>query len=83
MSGSVVTEKVWGELLVRDDFTCLHCNSQENLQPAHYIDRSLGGSDELDNMMLLCSECHRSLHNGYLRVREVNGKFFFKLLRTP
>ena len=28
------------------------------LQKAHLVDRALGGSDDTDNMVMLCAECH-------------------------
>lgn len=81
MSGSVVDEKTWWDLLVRDDFKCLHCNREEALQPAHYRSRGAHGPDNsLENLMLLCGDCHRLHHDGKLKARRINNKFFFKLL---
>lgn len=74
---SVVTEKVWCELLERDNYRCINCGGVNGLQPAHYVDRSQGGSSDLENIMLLCNDCHRALHEHKLMVRRVNGRFFF------
>jgi 5-methylcytosine-specific restriction endonuclease McrA len=82
MTDSVVDEKTWWALLVRDDFKCLHCNNENELQPAHYHSRGAHGPDNsLNNLMLLCGECHRMHHDGKLKVRRVKGNFFFKLLQ--
>jgi 5-methylcytosine-specific restriction endonuclease McrA len=71
MSDSVVSEKTYMLLLVRDQFMCLKCGNTDDLQPAHYISRGDGGSDALSNLMLLCNECHRAHHDGKLKVRRV------------
>jgi len=78
---SVVTEEVWLAVLARDDYMCLYCNSEEDLQPAHYIARSQGGSDEEGNIMTLCNDCHRKQTIGKLKVKKIDGRFFFKEIR--
>ena len=77
MSGSVVSEVVWLEVLSRDDFMCLRCNKTEDLQPAHYLARSLSGGDNADNIMTLCAYCHTGLHSGRYTVEKIKGHFFF------
>lgn len=77
-NNSVVSDEIWAQLLERDEYRCLYCNSEEDLQPAHYDPRSLGGNDELDNIMLLCNTCHRMQETGRLRVKKIQDKFFFK-----
>jgi len=78
---SVVDDGTWAELLERDDYMCLYCNSEEDLQPAHYIARSHTGENKLDNLMLLCFKCHRMLHDGKLGVVKINGRFFFSITK--
>ncbi len=78
MGQSVVTETTWRALLERDDYGCLSCNSTLGLQPAHYRARSLLGNEVLDNLMLLCGECHRAQHDNLLIVKRINRHFFFK-----
>jgi 5-methylcytosine-specific restriction endonuclease McrA len=73
----VVDEKTWIALLERDDYCCLNCNSIEGLQPAHYIPRSLGGTEHIDNLMLLCNECHRRQEDGKLIVKRIKDRFYF------
>ena len=75
---SVITEVMWRKLLERDDYQCLNCNLTVGLQPAHYIARSLLGTDDLDNFFLLCGECHRANHLHLLIVKRIKGHFFFK-----
>jgi 5-methylcytosine-specific restriction endonuclease McrA len=77
--GSVISEKLYRELLERDEYACLHCNGEEDLQPAHYIARSRRQNKEetVDDYMLLCNKCHRALHDRRLVVVRVKGHFFF------
>ena len=75
---SVVSEAVWLQLLERDEYKCLNCNNEEDLQPAHYIARSLLGSNDVENIMLLCAYCHTKQEQKRLLVRKINNKFFFK-----
>lgn len=86
MGDSVVDEDTFKSLLERDDYSCLNCNGEDNLHPAHYISRGSGGDNSLPNLMTLCNECHRKHHSGKLVVERLllksNGetyyKFFFK-----
>lgn len=75
---NAVEEELWLQLLKRDDQKCLNCLAEEDLMPAHYIAKGRGGTDTLDNLMLLCFKCHRKQHDGKLLVIRINGNFFFK-----
>ena len=75
---SVVSEIVWRELLERDDYQCLNCNSTTGLQPAHYLARSKLGPDFVDNLLLVSGECHRAHHDHRLIIKRINGHFFSK-----
>tara|TARA_R100000008_G_scaffold16830_1_gene8332 strand:- start:162 stop:665 length:504 start_codon:yes stop_codon:yes gene_type:complete len=49
--------------------TCEKC-ANENwniLQVHHIIEKSQGGSNDLDNLMLLCPNCHAQEHLGYCK----------------
>jgi 5-methylcytosine-specific restriction endonuclease McrA len=83
MTGSSgVDDEMWKVLLKRDDYMCLHCNSQENLSPHHYKSRgSKEGTNDLDNLMLLCWRCHRDYHDGRLKIEKINNHFYFKLIK--
>ena len=50
---------------LRDDFTCRLCVNKletNELQVHHIVPVSDGGNDELSNLVLLCHNCHTSLH---------------------
>lgn len=46
----------------RDNHQCVQCQSTKGIVPHHKIHRSKGGSDELDNLITLCLECHQKEH---------------------
>lgn len=77
---SGVDDLTWRELLKRDDYMCLHCNSTEYLGPHHYIARSHPeGTDDLENLLVLCWKCHRAYHDGFLKIVKIHDHYYFKL----
>lgn len=49
----------------RDGFTCRNCfikNDSLALQVHHIVPVSNGGTDDLSNLILLCYDCHTSVH---------------------
>lgn len=81
--GSVISKVLYRELLERDDYACIHCNSDEGLQPAHYEARSTHPNrvEVVDDYMLLCNECHRKHTIAKLKVLRLGGRFFFREVR--
>ena len=56
-------------ILNRDKYTCQHCKTKKGtLEVHHIIFRSNGGSDEPDNLITLCRNCHRELHSGKINL---------------
>ena len=50
-------------VLHRDNYTCQCCGKKNcQLQTHHIIFRSQGGTDDEDNMITLCKECHKGVH---------------------
>jgi 5-methylcytosine-specific restriction endonuclease McrA len=52
------------KILERDDWKCQHCGRRDQLQIHHIVRRSHSGTDCEENLITLCSECHRSAHTG-------------------
>lgn len=50
--------------IMRDGGKCVLCGSTENLQVHHKLHRADGGTDDLDNLVTLCEECHAKQHEG-------------------
>lgn len=54
-------------VLARDNYTCKHCKGKSKdrkLEMHHIVFRRNGGSDEQDNLTILCKTCHKKLHDG-------------------
>lgn len=50
--------KVRKVILKKYKFTCQNCRSKENLTIDHIIPVSKGGSDNLNNLTILCKSCN-------------------------
>ena len=56
------------EAYERDNWHCRSCNNTASLTPHHIKFRSHGGTDTLGNLLTLCWNCHRNLHDGFLAI---------------
>ena len=60
--------------LDRDNYTCQICGAKNTRLEVHHIKyRSQGGSDDLENLITLCEDCHHNLHKGKIELK-VKGK---------
>ncbi|MED2706605.1 HNH endonuclease signature motif containing protein [Bacillus toyonensis] len=41
---------------------CANCSSREDLQIHHIVPLSIGGTNKLTNLALVCGECHAKIH---------------------
>jgi len=51
------------EILERDGWRCQVCGSLRGLEVHHVQLRSQAGEDTDDNLITLCSACHRRIHS--------------------
>jgi len=59
-------------VLWRDGYKCQCCKKIKiPLQVHHIVYRSNGGSDHEDNLITLCEQCHKDIHNGTKKLRKV------------
>ena len=57
--------------LCRDKYTCQVCKSKNTRLEVHHIKyRSQGGTDDLDNLITLCADCHKKVHSGKLSINK-------------
>jgi 5-methylcytosine-specific restriction endonuclease McrA len=49
-------------VLERDGWRCQFCGALRNLEVHHVEFRSHSGEDSKDNMITLCTGCHRRIH---------------------
>ena len=52
----------------RDYYTCQICGSTENVEGHHVVDYSFGGASDPDNIITLCHDCHRKVHDGLVDI---------------
>ncbi len=52
------------QIFERDGWKCQHCGRCDQLQIHHRVRRSQMGPDTEDNLITVCSDCHRKLHLG-------------------
>ena len=57
--------------LCRDNYTCQVCKAKNTRLEVHHIKyRSQGGTDDLDNLITLCADCHKKVHAGELSINK-------------
>ena len=44
---------------------CMSCHILTGLPPHHIVFKSQGGDDRIGNLIVLCFNCHRKMHDGY------------------
>lgn len=52
----------------RDFNTCQICGSTNMVEGHHILDYSMGGAAHVDNIVCLCHECHRKVHDGLIDI---------------
>lgn len=58
--GPAVPKSTREGVFERDDSTCQHCGTTEELSIDHIVPRSRGGSNERGNLQVLCRRCNTS-----------------------
>ena len=60
--------------LVRDNYTCQCCGKNNcRVEAHHIIFRSKNGSNDLENYITLCEDCHKAVHLGEIELK-LKGK---------
>ena len=66
----------WAEIsmrvLKRDGFKCRKCGKKYYLGVHHIIPWKKNPDNSMKNLITLCSSCHKTMDNDYLRVGETN-----------
>jgi 5-methylcytosine-specific restriction endonuclease McrA len=55
-------EQLRKKVLPRDDWRCQSCGTMSNLEVHHKDFRSQSGDDSEENLITLCTACHKSVH---------------------
>jgi len=59
---SAAYQKLRQQILQRDGWRCQACGSLSGVEVHHIERRSQQGEDAEDNLITLCSNCHRAIH---------------------
>lgn len=60
--------------LVRDKYTCQCCGKKKcRVETHHIVFRSRNGSNDLENYVTLCEDCHKAVHLGEIELK-LKGK---------
>ena len=66
-------------VLNRDNYTCQCCGKKHTrLEVHHIVFRSQGGTDDENNLITLCKECHDAIHDGTLVLNKKPKKLRLK-----
>lgn len=64
MARTKVPDQTWVEMYVRQKGKCGDCGDEDVAFDAHHMMRVAdGGSNDSDNLVLLCKDCHEAAHN--------------------
>ncbi|MBU1704430.1 MAG: HNH endonuclease [Nanoarchaeota archaeon] len=61
------------ELMSRVHNRCEYCGDHYTLDVHHIIERSQGGSNSYNNLIVLCAKCHRMAHGGGISKARLQG----------
>ena len=83
----VISLKVKNEVLERDDFTCQKCGfrdaSGKDLEIHHLNPKIFNGNEELQNLSILCSICHKHAPDNEKEFSDyISDKIDTKILDT-
>lgn len=58
---NILTDKLRRDVKSRDNYQCSVCGATTGLEVHHIIKVKHGGTNEMDNLITLCSSCHRAI----------------------
>ena len=66
-------------ILHRDKYTCQICGKKHTrVEVHHIIYRNQGGTDDEDNLITLCEDCHDAVHDGQIMLTKKPRKMHLK-----
>lgn len=55
-------EEIRNQIWEKKPHKCVNCGAESNLHLHHIVPLSLGGTNNIDNIVPLCEECHSKVH---------------------
>ncbi|KHD08117.1 hypothetical protein PN36_18320 [Candidatus Thiomargarita nelsonii] len=63
---------------MRDKYQCISCGKKKvQLQAHHIVPQNQGGKDTIKNLITLCQQCHKKVHQGKIAL-DTDGNSGFK-----
>jgi len=59
-----VKGQIKGTFRKRGELKCAVCGAESGLELHHILPLSMGGDNDIGNMMVLCTDHHKEIHNG-------------------
>jgi len=75
--GTPLNRKIRKQVLERDNHTCIVCKTKfqdKDLHTHHKIPRRKKGTDDLDNLVTVCKNCHPSLDYEIIKQEKLYAK---------
>jgi 5-methylcytosine-specific restriction endonuclease McrA len=79
---SDIPNETRGRVLERDQYSCRRCGAANDLQLHHIVYRSRLGGHEDTNLVTVCFSCHELLTRNLIKVKLINGVFYFTRLNN-
>lgn len=67
-------QRIRAQAFARDGYLCRVCQKNRPFDGHHVLARSLGGKDEIGNVISVCRRCHEDIHGHVVKVRWSNEK---------
>ena len=71
-------DNVRAYVLDRDGYTCQHCKgkSGDPRLHVHHLQSARTGGDAPNNLITLCTTCHKALHAGTIKLKRTRGRSY-------
>lgn len=64
-------EEIRNQIWAEKQHKCVNCGAESNLHLHHIVPLSLGGTNNIDNIVPLCEECHSKVHKLNMKGHKV------------
>lgn len=65
----------WQKIYEKYGGKCCVCGFTEVVEVHHIISRSMGGTDEIENLILVCPNHHALIERGMIFIKDIHKKF--------
>jgi len=66
-----ISQELYDLVMLRDHNRCQLCAKKLHIEVHHIVQKSLGGKNILENLIVLCYTCHREVGNSLSKKEEL------------